>query len=113
MNTKRKLDFRTGDEVIAEIERLRQGDYTPLKNWNLTQICEHLDATLSGGMDGLGFRLPWILRATVGQWIFYRVLKTRHMSSVPTLKRLEPASPDGADDDAVIDRGIATVRRAI
>src|SRR5690554_1953207 len=108
MNAKRKLDFHTGDEVIAEIERLRHGGYTKLKNWNLTQVCEHLHATMSGGMDGFGFRLPWILRTTVIKWMVYRMLRTRKMSSGPTLKRLNPTSPDGLDNDAIIDRCLAT-----
>ncbi|TWT52355.1 DUF1569 domain-containing protein [Allorhodopirellula solitaria] len=113
MNVKRTLDFHTGEEAIAEIERLRRGGYTQLKNWNLTQVCEHLTVTMSGGMDGFGFRLPRILRSTVVKWVFYHILKTRKMSSVPTLKRLKPTSPDGPDDDAIIDHGIATIRRAI
>jgi hypothetical protein len=110
--TKRPLDFHTADEVIAEIEHLRVGGYTKSKNWNLTQICEHLNATTTGGMDGFGFRLPWILRATVIKWIFNRMLKTRKMSSGPTMDRLKPKTDDGPDDDAIIDQCIATIERA-
>lgn len=109
---KRKLDFHTADEVIAEIERLRSGGYSKTKNWNLTQICEHLNATTTGGMDGFGFRLPWILRATIIKWIFNRMLKTRKMSSGPTMDRLKPKTESGADDDAIINQCIATLRRA-
>ena len=109
---KRSLDFRTGDEVIAEIQRLRSAGYTRLKNWNLTQACEHLSATMTGGMDGFGFRLPWILRATIIKWVFNRMLKTRKMSSGPTLKRLKPKSSGENDDDTIIDACIATIERA-
>lgn len=111
-SSKRALDFHTGDEVIAEIQRLRTGGYTKTKNWNLTQVCEHLTATMTGGMDGFGFRLPWILRATVIKWVFRRMLRTRKMSSGPTLKRLKPKTVDGPDDDAVIDGCIAAIERA-
>jgi hypothetical protein len=110
---KRTLDFHTGQEVIAEIQRLRSGGYTKTKNWNLTQACEHLTATMAGGMDGFGFRLPWILRATIIKWIFRRMLKTRKLSSGPTMDRLKPRSPEGPDDDAIIDQCIATINRAI
>ncbi|TWU54988.1 hypothetical protein Poly51_37370 [Rubripirellula tenax] len=109
---KRTLDFHTGDEVIAEIQNLRSSGYTKTKNWNLTQVCEHLIATMTGGMDGFGFRLPWILRATIIKWIFNRMLKTRKMSSGPTLDRLKPKSEPGSDDDAIIDDCIATIERA-
>lgn len=109
---KRTLDFHAGDEVIAEIQNLRSSGYTRTKNWNLTQICEHLNATMTGGMDGFGFRLPWVLRATIIKWIFNRMLKTRKMSSGPTLDRLKPKSEPGSDDDAIIDDCIATIERA-
>ncbi|GAA4455763.1 DUF1569 domain-containing protein [Novipirellula rosea] len=111
-STKHKLDFHTGDEVVAEIERLRRGGYTRSKNWNLTQICEHLTHTMTGGMEGFGFRLPWILRATIVNWIVRRILRTRRMSSAPTIERLKPKSPSGADDDRIIDHCIEVIRRA-
>lgn len=109
---KRTLDFHTGDEVIAEIQNLRSSGYTKTKNWNLTQICEHLNATMTGGMDGFGFRLPWILRATIIKWIFNRMLTTRKMSSGPTMDRLKPKSETGPDDAAIIDDCIARIERA-
>ncbi|MEM9366307.1 MAG: DUF1569 domain-containing protein [Planctomycetota bacterium] len=109
---KRMLDFHTGEEVIEEIQRLRASGYARTKNWNLTQICEHLTKTMNGGMDGFGFRLPWVLRATVIKWVFQRMLKTRKMSSGPTLKRLRPEWESTSDDDAIIEGCIATLERA-
>ncbi|WP_153558323.1 DUF1569 domain-containing protein [Roseimaritima sediminicola] len=114
MVRKRALDFRSGDAVIAEIEQLRTDGYVKTKRWNLTQICEHLDATMRGGMEGFGFRAPRLLRATVLKWSLHHMLKTRRMRSVPTLPRLKPrpASAVADDDDVVIDHCIATIRRA-
>lgn len=109
---KRTFDFRTGDEVIAEIERLRKVGYVKTKNWNLTQACEHLTATMNGGMDGFGFRLPWVLRATIMKGVFNRMLRTRKMSSGPTLKRLKPKTDDGPDNEGIIDNCIAAIERA-
>ncbi|WDQ17216.1 DUF1569 domain-containing protein [Rhodopirellula sp. P2] len=110
--SKRSLDFHTGDEVIAEIKRLQADGYTQNKNWNLTQICEHLTVIMTGGMEGFGFRLPKILRATALKWIFGRILRQRRMASAPTLDRLKPKSPDGPDDSKVMEECIATIRRA-
>ena len=110
---KRALDFRTGDEVITEIESLRAKGYTPGKNWNLTQICEHLTKTMVGGMEGFGFRLPKILRATIVKWMFQRMLRKRQMPSAPTHPRLKPETSAGQDRDVVIDECIATLRRAM
>lgn len=110
--SKRSLDFASGDEVIAEIKRLQDVGYVQTKNWNLTQICEHLDVIMTGGMEGFGFRLPRILRATVLKWMIGRMLRQRKMPSAPTLDRLKPKSPDGLDNSEVIDQCIATIRLA-
>ena len=111
---RRELDFRTGEEVIQEIERLRRDGYEKSKSWNLSQICEHLTATMRGGMDGFGFRLPWILRATLVKWIFRYSLRSRKLfAGAPTLRVLKPKSSCQADDDQVIDECIAETRRAM
>lgn len=109
---KRKLDFQTADEVIGEIERLRSDGYSKLRRWKLTQVCEHLTKTMAGEMYGLGFRIPWILRRTVGNLMTRRVLKTRSMPSVPRLPSLRPTAGDVAEDSAVIEHCIATIRKA-
>lgn len=109
---KRHLDFSQADQVISEIESLRRSGYVKTKNWNLTQICEHLSKTMTGGMDGFGFRMPWILRATVIKWVFNRMLRTRKMTSGPTIKRLKPTASDTAEDDQVIDGCIEAIGRA-
>lgn len=109
---KRKLDFRTADEVIGEIERLRINGYSKLKRWNLTQVCEHLTKTMEGEMNGLGFRFPWILRRTVGNWMTRRVLKIRAMPSISTLPSLRPTLGDGNERPEVIEQCITTVRKS-
>lgn len=110
--SKRELDFRSAEDVIAEIERLRINGYSRSKRWNLTQACEHLTKTMEGEMNGLGFRLPRILRRTVGDWMTRRVLKTRSMPSVPTLPSLKPTFGGDREDPAVIERCVATLRQA-
>ena len=110
---RRTLDFRNADDVVQEIERLRDGNYDRAGNWNLTQICQHLTATMDGGMDGFGFRLPWLLRATVSKWAFAHALKSRRLGSgFPTFKGLKPTSDGSADDPALIDACIQSIRRA-
>lgn len=111
---RRDIDFHSGEEVIADIEHLRKAGYEKTKNWNLTQVCQHLAGTMNGGMDGFGFRLPWILRATVVKWVFaYSLKKRKLMNGAPTFPSLQPKAEDNADDDAVIDHCIETIRRAI
>ena len=109
---RRTLDLRSADEVIAEIEHLRATGYRRTKRWNLSQICEHLTMTMVGEMEGLGFRVPWIIRRTVGIWLTNRVLRTRRMPSVPTLPRLVPQSASSSNNHEVIDACIAAVRKS-
>lgn len=110
--SKRRLDFRSGEEVIDEIDRLSHGGYSKLKRWDLTQICEHLTKTMEGEMNGLGFRLPRILRSTVGDWLTRRVLANRVMPSVPTLPSLRPSSGSHGDDLVVIQRCIDSIKKS-
>ena len=57
MPNRRSFDFKTAEQVIAEIQHLQTTGYTKRKRRNLTQICEHLRKTMEGEMNGLGFRL--------------------------------------------------------
>ncbi|MGB7346112.1 MAG: DUF1569 domain-containing protein [Pirellulaceae bacterium] len=109
---RRNLDLTTGAEVIAEINRLRSTGYSKTKNWNLAQICQHLSVVLKGGMDGFGFRLPWILRATVLKWGFgYMTKKRKLFPSAPTFPSMKPKAMT-EDNDADIQQCIALIERA-
>lgn len=113
---RRSLQLTTLDETIAEIERLRDGGYDATGKWNLSQICEHLTATMRMGLDG-GKRMPWLLRKTMGAWMIQSWLKNRALrAGLPTLDRLLPkkreegsAAPLPDDPDAIA-TCIATLR---
>ena len=50
MDEKRKLNFQSADEVIADVERLR-GGYRKLGNWSLPQMTYHLAVSLRDGLS--------------------------------------------------------------
>jgi hypothetical protein len=113
---RRSLNLATLDDVASEIESLRDGGYSATGKWNLSQICEHLTATMRMGLDG-GQQMPWLLRKTMGAWMIRSWLKNRAMrSGLPTLDRLRPAAKsDGGgmekvDDPATIATCLATLR---
>lgn len=111
---RRKLDLRSGDELIAEIDRLASSGYSKAGQWSLTQMCEHLDKTMTGGMDGFNFRLPWIVRATIGAFLTRDILKNRRMRRFSAPKPVRPKSPASeTDDPEIIARCKETVRRAM
>lgn len=110
---RRSLDFRDADVVIAEIRRLRSEGYTMLGKWNLSQICEHLNATMRIALDPGDRRLPRPIRALVFSPMMRQVVRSRRMrSGLPTLKTLRPAAPGGPDDPDAINTCIATLERA-
>ncbi|MEM6654569.1 MAG: DUF1569 domain-containing protein [Planctomycetota bacterium] len=111
----RRFELHSLDEVIAEITRLREGGYARGGNWNLTQVCEHLEGTIRIERDGTMKPLPWVVRATVGNLIFW-LLASRvihGVSGVRTLASLVPEPRDPThDDNAAIDRCLALHREA-
>jgi hypothetical protein len=103
---RRCLDFRDAESVIAELRRLNAG-YIVLGNWNLTQICEHLSASIQLGMAGAHRQMPSFVRKLLGRPILNRILATRRMwSGVPAMKALVPKAPGSADDVECIQRCI-------
>lgn len=111
MSKRRHLDLHSLDEVIAEVQRLRDGDYKPTGNWNLAQIGDHLSETIRVGIDGDEKRFPWILRK-VAWHVLAHARRTRRMfNGAPTIPRLVP-EPLEADDPAKIDRLIASLEEA-
>ncbi len=110
---RRNLDLKSAQEIVDEIQLLQDQGYVQTGNWNLTQICEHLTATMKGGMEGFGFRLPWVLRATVLKWSFKHILKTRKLNSgFPTFSVLKPKHSGLEDDQPTIVLCMETCLRA-
>lgn len=110
---RRTVDFKSAKEVMDDILCLRADGYDRVGNWNLTQMCQHLTETMNGGIDGFGFRAPWIFRATLIKWIFhYSLRKRRLISGAPTINALKPTHTGSAEDDAAIEACLEACRRA-
>ena len=109
---RRGLDFRDADAVISELRRLSSG-YIILGNWNLTQICEHLSASIQIGLTGTDKRMPWFVRKILGRPILNRILGTRRMwSGLPAMKALVPKSSGVSEDYDCIQRCVTLHERA-
>lgn len=107
----RELELRSLDDVVHEIERLRECGCTRRGNWNLSQMCVHLTETMRVGLDGDEPRLAWPLRKLFGLML-RRVLRTRKMpSGAPTVARLRPTQTP-TDDPATTDLCLATLAEA-
>jgi len=80
MPARRDLDFRSFDEISADVAALAAAPYTRCGNWDLATICDHLARTIEAGLDNQAVRFPIWLRVVapvLGPVIFRRILKKR------------------------------------
>jgi hypothetical protein len=59
---RRKLDFTSLDEVLADADRLSSGPVKALGNWSAGQIFRHLAIAFNGSIDGFAMKFPWPFR---------------------------------------------------
>jgi hypothetical protein len=74
MTGRRKIDAKTVDDVIDDIDRLHACGYDRLGAWNLAQTCDHLTVLMRMSLDGFPPELhfPWparIIGATLIRWM--------------------------------------------
>ena len=117
---RRKLQFETIDQVIADIEHLHRVGYTREGNWGLTEICEHCAGFADMSIHGFPEKMPWLVRATVGRWIFHFLLRRgRIPKGVPAPKFLRPKKPapqqsrekSASEEKQAVERFVALLRR--
>lgn len=107
MPRRRDLRLKSFDEAIAEIERLRDGAYTPRGRWSLSQVCDHLTKTMRVGLDGHEPRMPWVVRKVFGVVIRWMLRRGRMFSGAVAPGILQPTAP--AEDPATIELCLATL----
>ena len=73
-SNRRPLAFKTLEESLEEIRRLKNSGYEKAGSWNLDQICQHLNKTMRTAFDGAEFGLPGMIRPVV-RVIFMRIVK--------------------------------------
>jgi Protein of unknown function (DUF1569) len=59
---RRKLDYASLEEVLADADRLSSADVKMLGNWSAGQIFRHLARAYNGSIDGFTMTFPWYLR---------------------------------------------------
>lgn len=97
---RRALDFRSFDEVLVDLDKLRRG-YTSSGTWNLSQTCWHLSAFFRGSLEGFnGKRAPWILRQIAPMLMRRWIKKRRFPAGFKTPSQFQP--PATANEAAEI-----------
>ncbi len=106
---RRPLRFANWDEVIADAENLLQNGYTKLGRWSLGQVTFHLSEWLRYAMDGYPMKkLPWLLRVTLGRWMFNKILKSRKYGERGMTAR-QSIGPETLDDA----QGVQTLKQVV
>jgi hypothetical protein len=59
---RRKLDYASFEELLADADRLGSGPVQALGNWSAGQVFRHLAIVYRGSIDGLSMPVPWYLR---------------------------------------------------
>ena len=107
---RRKLDFHDVDQLIAELQQLRDGGYRRGGQWSLSQICDHLAIFVRGSLGAFKKLLPWPIRFFVGKPLLRKILRharcTRALR-VPAI--LLPGEP--RDDAAAVDALVQLLRQ--
>ncbi len=86
---RRKLTFRSFDEVLVDAERLVFSPNTKtLGNWPLSQLLTHLATTINSSIDGVSTKAPWFLRL-VGPLVKWRIIKNGMSSGFKLPKERE------------------------
>lgn len=94
------------------MDRLRAGGYSKSGQWDLGQICDHLNFFMSGSLDGHQFRVPWLIKTLFGRLVLKRILKHRRMKSgVMTPQKALPAP--GGDEAAAVTSLKQTIERVL
>lgn len=109
--TRRPLDFRSYDALLADVARLREVGYDRAGNWELPQIVAHLAHTMDVVSDPATKPMPRPVQWAARTLVLPRFLKRRAMpTGMPTPGMLRAARP--ASDEAAFALFVAAVDRA-
>jgi hypothetical protein len=107
---RRKLAFRSLEDVLAEAERLARDPARTLGNWSIGQILDHLAAWMEFSIDGVPARVPWLVRLFARpfrSWVLRRPMPAGFRWPEETAKRVCPQRP------VSVEEGLEHLRRAV
>lgn len=78
---RRRLDFKSWPEALADIDHLRQSGYDRAGKWDLSQILDHVGEGLRTAVRGNEHQGPWIIRKIIGPPLLRRLIRQRRMKA--------------------------------
>ncbi len=106
---RRKLDYASLQEVLADADRLSRGPLKALGNWSAGQIFRHLATSFNNSIDGFPMTFPWHFR------LMARIFKKKLLAgSMPPGFKLSPeAAKFMVPGPTPTEEGLADLRAAI
>ena len=98
MAKRRSLHFDDLNQVMPEVDHLLLG-YSRGGNWTLAQVCHHLALVLKGRFEGWRWRMPWVIRRTVGPLVVRRIFSSGKMAEGFKLNKELKLVPESNLDD--------------
>lgn len=107
MSERRQLQFDSFDDVIQDITNLQNRGHARVGQWNLSQVCRHLELWMSFLMDG--FPKPplpikvmlWMMRVTIGRRMLNDILKSGFKPGGSTMPETVPEADAESEDTSV------------
>jgi hypothetical protein len=107
---RRRLDFRSWDELLADAERLACRGYDRAGTWSLAQALDHVGAGLRVALTGPTKRLPWMMRMSARSFALPMMRACRWIpAGIPAPTWWQPQVPADADDATAVVRFRAEV----
>lgn len=106
---RRKLDYASFDELLADAERMTSGPVKTLGNWSAGQIFKHLAIVFNGSIDGMPITFPWYFRLVV------RLFKKQILKgNMPAGYQMKNENADFAvPGPTTAEEGLAALRAAV
>jgi hypothetical protein len=108
---RRKLRFKSFDEVLADADEANRGNYLPLGNWSLGKALKHLGTAMHGSIEGVPF--PVSTRVRILGRLIYRpvILYWRFPAGAKLPKNAERALVPA--DDIAFEEGLKSLQSGI
>ena len=107
---RRRLDFRSWEDLLADADDLAQRGYDRAGKWSLAQVLDHVGAGLRVALTGSTKRLPWVMRMSARSFALPIMRAWRWIpAGIPAPKWWQPQVPADADDGAAVTRFRAEV----
>ncbi len=100
---RRRLDFRSWDNLLADADHLVRSGYDRAGTWSLAQALDHVGAGLRVALAGSTNRIPWVMRMSARTFALPVMRACRWIpAGIPAPKWWQPQVPADADDATAV-----------